>query len=102
MSARTLISVTLLTAGLKFPAHAHSWYPKECCSEHDCMPADAMVTNEQGEKVVIVGPHRISIPRRLASRSSPPDSRIHICFAVRTSEYGPYDLPLCLFLPAQS
>jgi hypothetical protein len=66
------------------------------------MPAEAIVTNERGEKVVIVGHYRISIPRRLRTRLSP-DNRIHICFAVLEAEFSvPYPLPLCLFLPAQS
>jgi len=101
-SARVLLSVVLLAAGQGLPAHAHSWYPKECCSDHDCMPADNIATGEDGRKVVIVGRHRISIPSRLVPRSSP-DGRIHVCFAVLTAEYSaPYALPLCLFLPAQS
>jgi hypothetical protein len=99
---RVLLSVVLLAGGLQFPAQAHSWYPNECCSHDDCMPADNLVTGEDGGKIVIVGHHRISIPNRLAPRSSP-DERIHICFVILIAEYSaPYALPLCLFLPAQS
>ena len=94
--ALLLLTVPLLMAGLESPAHAHSWYPKECCSNHDCMPADDIVIGEDGGKVVIVGLHRISIPGRLTPRVSP-DSRIHICFSILTAEYSaPYALPLCL------
>jgi hypothetical protein len=103
-TARIHLSALFLAAGLGLPAHAHSWYPNECCSNHDCMPADAIATDENGHKVVIVGSHRIVIPNRLVPRSSP-DNRVHICFALLTTEYsaGPaYALPLCLFLPAQS
>jgi hypothetical protein len=102
MISRALLLAMLLMAGLEFPVHAHGWYPKECCSNDDCMPADAIATNEQGEKVVIVGHHRIPIPRRLDTRPSP-DSQIHICFVILEAEYNaPYALPLCLFVPAQS
>jgi hypothetical protein len=99
---RILLPVVLLAAGMGPSAHTHSWYPNECCSNHDCMPADAIVTDKHGDKVVIVGDRQISIPRRLVIRSSP-DHRIHICFVVLTAEFSaPYALPLCLFVPAQS
>src|SRR5262245_37236955 len=100
--ARVLLLAAFAIAAPVPPASAHSWYPKDCCSDHDCMPADAIATNDKGETVVIVGQHRISIPRRFVARSSP-DHRVHICFAVLEAEYStPYALPLCLFLPAQS
>jgi len=102
MSSPALLLAMPLIAGLELPAHAHGWYPKECCSNDDCMPADAIATNEQGQKVVIVGHHRIPIPRRLDARPSA-DNQIHICFAILEAENSaPYALPLCLFVPAQS
>jgi hypothetical protein len=102
MRASIVLLAALAAAAPAVSARAHSWYPKECCSNRDCMPAEAIVTNERGEKVVIVGHYRISIPRRLHARLSP-DNRIHICFVVLEAEFSaPYALPLCLFLPAQS
>jgi hypothetical protein len=102
-SSRSLIVALLLTTGGAPSAHAHSWYPKECCSNYDCVPADAIISDEQGGRVVVVGHTRISIPDGFTARSSP-DGRIHVCFRTVAGEQygGPDFLPLCLFLPAQS
>ena len=102
-SARILaLALTLVTIA-PLSGHAHSWYPKECCSKHDCVRADAVVADEGGGKTVVVGHTRISIPDGFAARSSP-DGQIHICFLTTVGEQygGPNFLPLCLFLPAQS
>lgn len=78
---------------------AHSWYPKECCSDQDCMPADRIETDAHGDLRVIVGPLRIWVPRGFAIRPSL-DRRIHICF--REEKDPNFLMPLCLFLPAES
>lgn len=80
------------------PAGAHSWYPKDCCSDRDCVPADAIGTDHRGDLVVSVGELRIWVPQGFASRPSQ-DSRVHICFHVDEFKFL---MPLCLFLPAQS
>lgn len=84
-------------------ATAHSWYPKECCSNYDCVPADALVMTEGGGRIVVVGHTQISIPEGFTARASP-DGRIHICFRTLAGEQNgdPNFLPLCLFVPAQS
>ena len=83
-------------------ANAHSWYPKECCSNDDCMPVENIETDARGDTIVIVGHHRIKIPRSLRVRSSP-DGRSHICFRVVTEpEVDSFTMPLCLFQPALS
>jgi hypothetical protein len=81
-------------------AKPHSWYPRECCSNHDCMPADDVERDTQGITVVTVGHRRIWVPRGFAARLSP-DNRIHICFVVSPEEGIPAVL-VCLFLPAHS
>jgi hypothetical protein len=84
------------------PAHAHSWYPRECCSGQDCKPADGLEIDARGGKVVVVGHHRIRIPSGFPVRSSP-DTRIHICYRhVSWPEEGAFTMPFCVFLPSQS
>lgn len=101
-SARILLLTVLLASLPTLSAYAHSWYPKECCSDHDCVPADGIYTSPRGDRIVSVGHHRIWIPRSLSPRSSP-DDRIHICFQAATHEFtNSYLMPICLFLPAQS
>jgi hypothetical protein len=78
---------------------AHSWYPKECCSNQDCMPADRIEVDARGDLRVIVGPLRIWVPRGFAVRPSL-DRRIHICF--REEKDLKFLMPLCLFVPAES
>jgi hypothetical protein len=85
------------------PALAHSWYPKECCSDRDCMPADGIASDARGHRIVLVGARRIWIPNGLAARPSP-DGRVHICFRVVAGELdnSTFTVPICLFVPAQS
>ena len=83
-------------------ANAHDWYPKECCSDHDCMPADRVVASNRGGRVVTVGQQRIEVPRGFRVRSSP-DHQVHICFRIIADpSEGVFAIPLCLFLPPQS
>ncbi len=102
-SAHVLLSAAILATGHDFSAHAHSWYPKECCSQMDCRAADAFYAAERGGQVVVVGQIRIWLPADFAARPSP-DGQVHICFRVAAGElYGEQTiLPFCLFLPAQS
>ena len=104
MNVARILLFTMLSASVPIlSAKSHSWYPKECCSSYDCVPADEIVSDEQGGRIVLVGQTRISIPDGFTTRSSP-DGRIHVCFRTVTDEqYGrPNFFPLCLFLPAQS
>lgn len=79
------------------PARAHSWYPPECCSNRDCVPADSIGTDSRGDWVVTVGMVHIWVPQGFTVRPSQ-DERIHICF--RMDDYN-FLMPLCLFMPAQ-
>src|SRR5262245_57555819 len=90
--------------GVTSAVEAHSWYPKECCSNQDCMPADDISSDEAGNRIVTVGHYRIPIPDRMLARSSP-DNRIHICFRPGSRElHGDSPIPqvFCVFLPHQS
>lgn len=92
-----LVLVTL--AASPSLSSAHSWYPKECCSNQDCMPADRIEVDARGDLRVIVGRLRIWVPRGFAVRPSR-DGRIHICF--REEKDLKFLMPVCLFLPAES
>jgi hypothetical protein len=96
--ARISLLAALLATASTLPAAAHSWYPKECCSNRDCMPADGTSTDVRGDLSVHVGNRRVWVPNGFSVRPSR-DDRIHICFHV--DEHN-FPMPLCLFLPLQS
>jgi hypothetical protein len=89
-----------LAAGGMLTAYAHSWYPKECCSQNDCVLVDRVERGPRGIMAVVVGHRRIEIPPGFAARSSP-DNHIHVCF-VSTPEEGAPWMPLCLFIPGEA
>lgn len=102
MNAATTAAVLLLLACITFyepaPTRAHSWYPKECCLDHDCMSADGLYTDVAGNRIVVVGSRRVWVPPETNIRPSP-DGRIHICF---DDDVWGFQMPRCLFMPAQS
>jgi hypothetical protein len=84
--------------GLMFfsPAlHAHSWYPKECCSDHDCAPVDTAVQllpagGGLPQLLITSRVGRALIPRDFPVRQSK-DGRMHVCMT---------DIHLvCFFVP---
>lgn len=83
---------------LTISAAAHSWYPIECCSGKDCMPADAVRTDANGDYDVVIGMRHVRVPRAFRARPSP-DNRPHICFMLDNEHEAQ---PLCLFLPGQA
>lgn len=97
-TVRILTALGLLVSALPSQVYAHSWYPKECCSNRDCMPADAIERDVRGDWQVRVGRRKIWVPQGFAIRPSR-DDRIHICFHLDDHKFL---MPLCLFLPAQS
>lgn len=101
--ARILVLAAVLATSCALEAAAHSWYPKECCSNRDCAPADHMTTDARGDRIVVVGARRVWIPDGLTAGSSP-DGRVHICFRVVAGELdnSTFMVPICLFVPAQS
>ena len=99
-----LLTVALLLAAVcaeMSRATAHSWYPKDCCSDQDCISADEVSVDANGSVTVFVGSLRIVVPRDLRVRSSP-DGRSHVCFRTVTSEEGSFISPICFFRPPQS
>src|SRR5262245_21629887 len=94
----TLLSVLVaLMSSLPDSGEAHSWYPRECCSDHDCMPADSLYKDRHGDTIVVVGSSQIWVPRGFAARPSH-DNHIHICFREREFDFK----AICLFLPLHS
>ena len=95
--ARILLLAALLAIYASVPALAHSWYPRECCHDNDCMPADGISTDVRGDLSVHVGSKRVWVPKLFKIRPSR-DDRIHVCFFVDEHDFL---MPLCLFMPAQ-
>jgi hypothetical protein len=94
----TLLSALVVSATIYISvADAHSWYPRECCSDHDCTPADSLHKDRHGDTIVIVGANRIWVPRGFVAQPSH-DDQIHICFRENEFDFK----AICLFLPAQS
>ena len=66
-----LLTLAITMSSGHRPALGHGWYPKECCSDHDCVLADAIVPDERGGKIVVVRQTRIPIPEGFTARASP-------------------------------
>ena len=95
LASATVVSVI----STSFAVHAHSWYPRDCCSGEDCMLADSMYVDAIGDTIVYAGTHRIVVPRGFHARPSP-DNQIHVCFTVDETEGIAH--PRCLFMPTLS
>lgn len=48
MAAGGFVVLVIVAASASL-ASAHSWYPKECCSDQDCMPADRIEVDSHGD-----------------------------------------------------
>ena len=87
---------TLALTAVPRSALAHDWYPYECCSDGDCHLADAVLREEAGRLVALVGTARVLLPADLPARLSP-DGRVHVCY-----EDGDLGIRVrCLFLPPE-
>ena len=96
-----LIASALLAAGPAFPAHAHSWYPADCCSGEDCAPVEALAwvtpaDAEQPRLVVTTARGQAIIPYGFPVKPSQ-DSRMHVCMMY--DHFGEMTV-LCVFMPA--
>jgi hypothetical protein len=80
-SRRKTLKIVLFAAtlALAVPAHAHSWYPPECCSGQDCREADMVTELPDGSAKVQVGTDTVVVPRSLKRRMSP-DGHYHLCY----------------------
>lgn len=80
---------------LAVPAMAHQWYPKTCCNDQDCFPADRVQRRGDGALEIDAWPVRVIVPPGFEARASR-DNRVHVC--VWRDGMGQYHAR-CLFLP---
>jgi hypothetical protein len=98
MTARFFLYFIVCAAVVQPTAvQAHSWYPKRCCHDMDCHPADWVQRLSDGTLVLSRGAIRVRIPASFPIEMSP-DGRPHFC--VYESGWGPE--ARCVFLPAGS
>ena len=94
-----LVKIAILAAAIPWivPAHAHSWYPRECCVETHCNETDRVRELPDGSAEVQVGSETIVVPRWLKRRTSP-DKHYHLCY----NKMDEFTLFYCFFEPAQA
>ena len=98
MFARLLMCLSLSVVALQpAPVTAHSWYPKRCCHDMDCHPADTVHRLPDGTLVLSRGAIRVRVPQGFPIEASP-DGRSHFC--VFESGWGLE--ARCVFLSAES
>jgi hypothetical protein len=94
-----LLLLTSVSALLLFPhlVAAHSWYPKHCCDDMDCFPADKVNRLADGTLELSKGPIRVRVARTFPIEASP-DGKPHFCVWD-----GGFGLEArCVFLPIGS
>lgn len=95
------LTLALLLAAT--PAHAHDWYPLDCCSGMDCAPVDHVETVQTATYASVLGDTRpasvmwvttrhgtASVPPNMQRRNSE-DNRMHAC--IRGGKV------ICVFFP---
>ena len=88
----SFVTLSVLAGTVSFCANhaaAHDWYPKECCGQGDCAPADSVQRKQDGSYVVLARGVSVLIPANFNQWRKSPDGRVHVC----TSEY----LLVCAF-----
>jgi hypothetical protein len=85
---RRVVVVTLVfwVSLVLVPAHAHNWYPIECCGHGDCAPADTVVLRDDGGYLVTARGISIILPADYPHWRRSPDGRIHVCIRKVASE----------------
>jgi hypothetical protein len=86
---KQFICLLTLSQLIVSPAAAHSWYPKECCSDNDCRPVPCGELTHLGLmwRGLVIFTH-------MQTR----DSRDQLCH-VRVKFHAGFDLPICVFVP---
>jgi hypothetical protein len=97
LRARAVASTVCIGALLLQLATAagHSWYPKRCCHDRDCFPADTVQRLPDGTLVLSRGSIVVRVTRSFPVEASP-DGRAHFC--VYDGDWG-FEAR-CIFLPA--
>src|SRR5215813_2607594 len=79
-------------------AQAHSWYPKVCCNDKDCLIVDKVDALPDGAELFHAGSITVIVPKYF-KRMPSQDSHVHLCYyRVFTGEYR----PRCVFVPGDS
>ena len=92
--------VGMAIAGWPALAHAHSWYPPECCHGSDCAPVESatwlMSKDGRLPQLMVRSREGVAIiPQDMSPRESK-DSRMHVCMSY--DMFG--DLKVfCIFVP---
>jgi len=93
MRTRTIAAATMLICVTA--AEGHSWYPKECCHEHDCQPVPCSDLTSTRYGLCWEGVAVFSEPMIRLS----PDGACHVCAIWQQSNNILPVLPLCVFVP---
>jgi hypothetical protein len=94
IAAFLLISGTILALGVPHVATAHSWYPRYCCSDQDCMKVERIEYVSDG-MYMIVGELRVFVPEAMEKQQSQ-DNDAHVC--VMRTQSGRFRVR-CVFMP---
>ncbi|MET0569460.1 MAG: hypothetical protein ABWZ74_10325 [Hyphomicrobiaceae bacterium] len=91
-----LVGLALASVAVLCPtiATAHSWYPKRCCHDHDCFPADRVERLADGTLVLASGKIVVRVTKSFPVETSP-DGRPHFC----VWDSGSSLEARCVFLP---
>ena len=92
--------VIWVTVALALPtgALAHSWYPRLCCNDLDCMVVTKLVRQADGSILMEAGHISVIVPKGFLIEPSQ-DHDSHVC--VYRDVRGRYH-PRCVFMPAEA
>lgn len=77
-----ILLVALFALSMIAEALAHSWYPIECCSGHDCHEATRVEKVDEGTRLFFLTDEadlkHATVPHNFAWQESP-DGKWHVC-----------------------
>ena len=91
---RVLSAVFASLFGALPGAHAHEWYPMECCGGKDCAAADTVIRRDDGSYLVTARGLSVVIPATYRQWRPSPDGQVHVCVR-RGGGVGP--MLICAF-----